>query len=79
MAKTAGVPVTLRALLQRINRKLGKEDERLVTARGEKARVELGDYYILNVNRNWLVSQHVDPETLGRELGVLRAWEAVKH
>jgi hypothetical protein len=71
------VPVTMRALIARINRKLAPEGKRLKIVRGWKARSDLGDYYILNPNRNWIVGHHVDPEGLGRKLGVLEGWEQV--
>jgi hypothetical protein len=64
----SGVPVTTRALVQRINRKLSALDggdpraEQVRAARG-KARETLGEFYLL------------DLDALGRKLGVLRAWE----
>jgi hypothetical protein len=69
--------VTMRALIQRINRKLSTDQEVLKKTRGERACQDLGDYYVLNVNRNWIVGKDVAPEALGRKLGVLSAWEAV--
>jgi hypothetical protein len=72
------VPVSLRALLQRINRKLAAQEECLKATRGERGRHDLGDYYIVDVRRNFVVATHQDPETLGRELGALRPWEAVR-
>jgi hypothetical protein len=77
-AGTVRVPVTTRALIQRINRKLAAQDEQLRATRGEgQARMELGDYYVINQNRNAVVSKHVDPEQCGRDLGVLRPWEQI--
>jgi hypothetical protein len=32
-------------------------------------RGDMGDYYIVDQRRNWIVTKHVDPEELGRELG----------
>jgi hypothetical protein len=77
-AKTVSVPVTLRALIQRINRKLADSGQCLKAARGEKARQEVGDYYTVDVRLNFLVEKDVDPETLGRDLGVLKVWECVR-
>jgi hypothetical protein len=77
MTQGKTVPVTMRALIQRINRKLAKENEALKATRGESARQQIGDYHIIDVSRNFLVQFHVDPEALGRDLGVLRAWESV--
>jgi hypothetical protein len=73
----ATVPVTMRALVQRINRKLAKDDEQLRKTRGQRWWTDLGDYHIVNYNMNALMRGHVDPEALGRELGVLSEWERV--
>ncbi len=41
-------------------------------------RVNLGDYYVLDTyNNNILTNVYADPETLGRELGVIANWETV--
>ena len=84
MSKAKGglgkVPVTVRAVVQRINRKLAQEGsgEVLKTTRGSVMRQEAGDYYLLDVNRNWVTVKDVDPEAYARKLGVLRAWEEVR-
>jgi hypothetical protein len=77
MAKQAKAAITERALIQRINRKLWHDDEVLKTARSERARFDLGDYYVLDWRINGIVGKNVDPEEMGRELGVLKAWEKV--
>jgi hypothetical protein len=71
MSKRKAVPVTIRALIQRINRKLEQNDQRLRTARGS----DLGRYYILDFKHNSVVKRHVDPEALGRDFGVLKDYE----
>jgi hypothetical protein len=63
--------VSLNALVKRINRCLAGDDEQLHKARGQRTRLELGEYYVVNFKRNFVVAQNVDPETLARELGVL--------
>jgi hypothetical protein len=78
MPTTETIPVTMRALLQRINRRLAGKGELLKKTRGAGAREEVGDYYVIDVNRNVLMLKHVDPETLGRKLGVLQSWESVE-
>jgi hypothetical protein len=78
MTKDETVPVTMRALLQRINRNLAKEDKVLKAARGASARQKLGDYYVIDVDGNAIAFRHVDPEALGRKLGVLEPWESVE-
>jgi hypothetical protein len=67
------VPVTMRALIQRINRKLRRDDQRLRTARGWFS--NLGDYYVLDFKHQRIVKGRVDPEALGRDLGVLKDYE----
>ena len=74
MAKKT-VPVGKRALIARINRTLKKDDEMLKATRGERARSDLGDYYIIDVRGNLILHKDVDLEDLGRELGVLKGVE----
>ena len=73
MNERMAVPVTMRALIQRINRKLRQDDQRLRTARGWFS--DLDHYYILDFKHNSVVKGHVDPEALGREFGVLKDYE----
>ena len=75
--KRTKLAITTRALIQRINRKLKPEGEMLKTGRG-RARGSVGEYYVVNFNRNWITRQHVDLEALGRELGCLMAWEELR-
>jgi hypothetical protein len=69
----------MRALIQRINRKLRHNGEVLKVARGGRAESELnaGRYFIVNVRRNLLVNDHCDPEGVGREIGVMAGSRAV--
>ncbi len=72
------VPVAEKALLMRINRKLAKEGRLQVKKlRGELARTELGDFYLLDLNRNAIKATHLDLEAYARELGVLAPYEAL--
>ena len=71
-------PITMRALLQRINRKLAKEEQVLKTLRGHRYEHDLGRYYAVNWRTNLVTAPHVDPEQWGRELGVLRRWEVLQ-
>jgi hypothetical protein len=77
--KKATVPVSTRALIQRINRKLAADDMIIRTARSERARVDLGQYYVVNTRINGIVApyKHLNLEDLGRELGVMAEWEHV--
>jgi len=83
------VVVSKRALFQRINRKLQQQTnpEQLRTARTERQREELGDYYTVDANAYGEPQKALSPgvglvfvdlEKLGRKLGVLAAWEAVE-
>ena len=81
MLKVAGpirgkVPLSMRALVQRINRAI-QQDCRLKITRGRRAHLDLGDYYVLNIGRNWIVEKDVDPEELGRRLGCIEPYEYV--
>ncbi len=70
--------VTLGAVVKRINRKLKPDWKQLKKTRGYWMRVNLGDYYVLDTyNNNILTNVYADPETLGRELGVIANWETV--
>jgi hypothetical protein len=71
------VRVTQRALVQRINRVLARQDEVLKATRGDRWRGEQGDYYIVDVRLNCIVHKHVDLEAAGRKLKVLQKWEEV--
>jgi hypothetical protein len=76
MTKHPKLPVSERAVIQRINRKLKSDNEMVRKARGSAR--SLGEYYVIDFNRNWITGQNVDIEELARELGVLREWETVE-
>jgi hypothetical protein len=67
--KPIAVPVTVRALSQRINRLLAAKGQELKKTRGVPAVDALGSYYLLRGNS--VFADHVDLEALGRELGAL--------
>jgi hypothetical protein len=69
-----GVPVSLGATIQRINRILAREQRALRITR-DRWRDDLGDFYILDRSQNSVVQTHVDLEVLAREMGLLRPWE----
>jgi len=69
--------VTTRALHQRINRKLEKKDQKLFKSRTQQDVSDLGDYYLIDVSSNAIVGNHIDLESLGRELGALEEYEAL--
>jgi hypothetical protein len=76
-AKT--VPVGVRALIQRINRRLGSDNEVLKKSRGARAQQDLGDYYVIDVSVGAVCHKDVDLEQFGRKLEVLNTWERVEH
>jgi hypothetical protein len=69
--RISAAPVTQRALVGRIQRKLAHDGLLLRAARGAGVRFEVGDRYIVDVTTGGVVESHVDLEELGRELGVL--------
>ena len=69
------VPVSMWAVIQRINRKL--DGQVLKTTRGGRAKLELGDHYVLDLRKTFIVLKNVDPEAYAREIGVLADWEEV--
>ena len=78
MTEAKPVPVTLRALLQRINRKLANEGQALRTLRvGSRWENDLGSYYIVDLFLNNIEATHQSPEELGRAIGALRDGETL--
>ena len=73
------IPVSMRALVARINRKLAADDMRLKIAKGKRMRQAVGDYYVINTRINAVMHHYKDcnPADLARELGVLRGYEKV--
>jgi hypothetical protein len=73
------VPITERALVQRINRKLAQDSWRVLKkTRGARAIRDLGEFYVLDVNRNFVITSHVDPVAFAKKLGVLEAYEELE-
>jgi hypothetical protein len=73
------VAVSTKALIARINRKLAiRGGEVLKAARSERARIDLGDFYIVCTEIGGVNASHLDLEELGREIGALKAWEVVR-
>ena len=63
------------ALMQRINRILKNDMRQLKKTHGKRTRRDVGDYYILDYNRNIIKETFVDIEKLGRRLKVLNTNE----
>jgi hypothetical protein len=78
MAKNAKVPVSERALVARINRKLEGDSEAIRRCRRDsKGWSELGDYYLIDLEKNCLIAKDVDLQDFARKLGVLANHEAL--
>jgi hypothetical protein len=72
MATKKTVPVSKRALIARLNRKLAADEEVIKTTReNTRARQDLGEFYVVNFNRNAIVGSEIDLEEFGRKHKVL--------
>ena len=70
--------VSERALVQRLNRRLTKQNEQLCACRqNSRDWPDLGDYYLVDTEINGIVGKHVDLENLAKEFGVLRGYECL--
>ena len=72
------IPLTQRALYQRLSRALARDGKRLKKTRAAPARSRLGDFFIVNDNGG-IVAHHVDLRQLARELDVLRPYETTEN
>lgn len=59
------------ALIRRINRRLRPDGLSLHVSRDGRDRWDLGVFYTVNVESNFVRDKHIDIEELGRELGAL--------
>jgi hypothetical protein len=76
------VPVSERALIQRLNRKIKEDDLVLKKCRPDsRAHNDLGDYFVVDINRNVIIERKldsVDLQSMGRAKKVLADWEALE-
>lgn len=72
------IPVTRRAVLQRINRKLAHQGERLLVSRSQAEKAACGDYYRVNSNNHVTSPLTTSLEEEAKALGVLRPWETIE-
>ena len=77
MTSILRVPVSEKAVCQRVNRKLRAEGQALKRSRGRYA-AELGDYYILDVQRSCVLRLNVGLEEFARALGALQEFEGLE-
>jgi hypothetical protein len=73
--KETKAPVSRRALFQRVNRKLAKEGLALKKTSGQRARIDLGEYFLIDTKRNTAVERHIDLAKFATKHGVLEPWE----
>lgn len=78
------VPVSPRALMQRINRKLREKEHAVKKSRpyydqgrGPYYNNNLGEYYVLDLRTNTLLWVDINLENLGREEGAMAPWETL--
>jgi len=71
------VKVTDGAIRQRINRKLAHEWKGLRKNRRFNDSV-LGEYYLIDTQRNCVIDTDVDIESLAADLGVLKGYEKLE-
>ena len=76
LAKRTTLPVTMKALMARINRKLEEDGAILKAARGDRIAASFGRFFIVSGDK--VVTQRVAPEALARKLGVLADWERLE-
>jgi hypothetical protein len=72
------VGVTVKALLQRVNRRLRKTDQKVCRARSERVRLGLGAFYAVDEKRALILGKDVNLEQLARELGALKPHEELE-
>jgi hypothetical protein len=85
--KKTKIPITERAVLQRINRKLKRGGEMVRTNRRVANAFGRGEmpcdplYHVIDIQRNFITGQLDDIDALeeyGREIGVLMPWERLQ-
>jgi len=77
MCKENLFPVREHAVALRLNRAMAEDGYRVRKARGQRAVLSVGQWYVMNTTYNIVTQTHVNLEELGREWNVLRDWETV--
>ena len=75
-------PVTMRALVQRIARRLAPDGIVFVRAMGKKEIERFGRYYTRSLARHSdlgviIRKRNIEPEAFAREIGALESWESL--
>jgi len=76
MSKARKSDVTTRGVIQRINRKLKPDFEAVRLSPKRRTRAGAKQCYVIDY-RDKAVHNDINPESLGRALGVLKDWEKV--
>lgn len=72
------VPISARAVRQRLNSKLAPDHKAVRKCSSDSpAWYTLGDYYLLNFQQNYVIDTHVNLESMARDFGVLAEWDEV--
>jgi hypothetical protein len=83
MAKATKVLISERAIVQRLNRALAKDDKKLKKASRGRAAMDLGPWYMIDTSINGVMFRHkqmgpAELEELATELGAIKPWETVE-
>ena len=74
-------PISADAVIKRINRVLETENPseflRIKRTRGSRAQQNLGEFYLLNGNRNFILDHHLDLNEVAKQYKVLSITEQV--
>ena len=79
--KPVKYPVSERALIQRLNRKLAQDHLRVKKTREGRAMAFLGDYYVLDIYRNVITEHHLslaDLVEMAKEHSVMAGHEKLE-
>ena len=70
------IPITLRALLERVRRRHTREGRTFYVSRGEQAKT--GRYFLVDANNHVVDAKINDLEAHAREIGALQPFERLK-
>jgi hypothetical protein len=77
MAKKQKVPVSVRAVVQRINRELKKKGKVLRATRGAEARKQFGGFFVVGFRSGAVQDKNIKLEAFARKVGAIETYEYV--
>ncbi|NVN92776.1 MAG: hypothetical protein HXX11_19570 [Desulfuromonadales bacterium] len=77
MDNTAKIPVSLWAVIQRINRILAMENKLLLESSGHQEKEDFGDWYIIDPLTKAVTVRNCEIEELARKVGALKPNETI--